>query len=144
MTRTIESRVGQAPDQRDGRVDLLDDDLQLAIDVALATGRPLLLRGDPGSGKSSLAAYIARQRGWHYYEHVVTSRTQAQDLLWTFDHVRRLADAQSLRRGEALDEFRYVEPGPLWWAFSPESAGQLSRTRDGAGSERSRDPFAEI
>src|SRR5437879_3622590 len=74
-----------APDRRDGRVYVTDAPIKLALKVALATGRPLLLRGDPGSGKSSLAAYVARNLGWRYYEHVVTARTDATDLLWTFD-----------------------------------------------------------
>src|ERR1700687_2144457 len=84
-----------APDRRDGAVYVLDDQLRLAVDVALATGRPLLLRGEPGSGKSSLAAFLARNLGWRYYEHVVSSRTTAQDLLWSFDSMRRLADASA-------------------------------------------------
>jgi len=100
----------------------MSDDIDLAVRVMLATGRPLLLRGDPGSGKSSLAAYFARQRGWRYYEHVVTSRTQARDLLWTFDSVRRLADAEVHRRGAELNDYDYVEPGVLWWAFARDSA----------------------
>jgi MoxR-like ATPase len=97
-------------------------EIDFAVRVAEATGRPLLLRGDPGSGKSSLAAYIARQRGWRYYEHVVTSRTQARDLLWTFDSVRRLADAEVRAHGSELHDYDYVEPGVLWWAFARDSA----------------------
>lgn len=100
----------------------MSGDIDLAVRAALATGRPLLLRGDPGSGKSSLAAYVARQRGWRYYEHVVTSRTQARDLLWTFDSVRRLADAQVRGSGAELNDYDYVEPGALWWALARESA----------------------
>ncbi|MFI7598163.1 AAA family ATPase [Actinoplanes sp. NPDC049681] len=111
-------------DNRDGRAYAMTDELSLAVDVALATGRPLLLRGDPGSGKSSLAAYVARKRGWRYYEHVVTSRTEAHDLLWTFDAVRKLADAQASR---VLDEYAYVEPRALWWAFAPRSAARRGR-----------------
>ena len=114
--------IHDAPDPRDGRVYVMSDDIDLAVRVTLATGRPLLLRGDPGSGKSSLAAYIARQRGWRYYEHVVTSRTQARDLLWTFDSVRRLADAQVLQGGATLSDYDYVEPGVLWWAMARDSA----------------------
>jgi MoxR-like ATPase len=111
-------------DRRDGRVYLVPADIALAVRVALAAGRPLLLRGKPGSGKSSLAAYIARERNWRYYEHVVTSRTQARDLLWTFDSVRRLGDAQSRLHSDMrpLSAADYVEPGVLWWAFAPESA----------------------
>jgi len=123
------------PDGRDGRAYVMSEELELAVKVALATGRPLLLRGDPGSGKSSLAAYIARERGWRYYEYVVTSRSHAQDLLWTFDSIRRLADAQ-LRRD--LDDHQYVEPGVLWWAFARQSA-----FRRGAPVEAKIRPAAE-
>lgn len=114
--------VLDAPDRRDGRVYVMSREIDLAVRVALVTGRPLLLRGEPGSGKSSLAAYVARKRGWRYYEHVVTSRTQAADLLWTFDSVRRLADAEVRRHGADLNDYDYVEPGVLWWAFARESA----------------------
>lgn len=111
------------PDRRDGEAYVMSRKLELAVDIAYATGRPLLLRGDPGSGKSSLAAHIALMRGARYYEMVVTSRTQAQDLLWTFDSVRRLADAQ-LRND--VDDRNYVEPGVLWWAFARDSALELA------------------
>jgi MoxR-like ATPase len=132
-----------APDPRDGRVYVMSDDIDLAVRVSLATGRPLLLRGNPGTGKSSLAAYIARQRGWRYYEHVVTSRTQARDLLWTFDSVRRLADAQ-VRRA-ALNDHDYVEPGVLWWALAPDSArrrGQLADVEVSSPAEPDADTNA--
>ncbi len=114
-----------APDRRDGRIYHYDSHLQLAVELALATGRPLLLRGDPGCGKSSLAAFVARNLGYRYYESVVTSRTSAQDLLWKFDLVRRLADAQA--RGAQhptvpLSDYDYIEPGVLWWVFDRESA----------------------
>lgn len=115
--------VLDAPDRRDGRVYRFTPELKLAVEVALSTGRPLLLRGEPGSGKSSLAAYVARNLNWRYYEHVVTARTQAQALLWEFDAVRRLGDAQ-LRTGESseLYNYDYVEPGVLWWVFDRASA----------------------
>lgn len=109
-----------APDSRDGLVYVVPEEVKLAVNVALATGRPLLLRGDPGTGKSSLAAYLARDLNWRYYELVVSSRTQTQDLLWSFDMVRRLADAQA--KGELKPDFEYVEPGILWWAFDTPSA----------------------
>jgi MoxR-like ATPase len=112
-------------DARDGAVYLLDAGLRMAVDVALATGRPLLLRGEPGSGKSSLAAYVARNLGWRYYEHVVTSRTTALDLLWTFDSVRKLADAAGAPNGAGgLRDHDYVEPGVLWWALDRRSAAR--------------------
>jgi MoxR-like ATPase len=100
----------------------MSDEIDLAVKVALATGRPLLIRGEPGSGKSSLAAYVAREKVWRYYEQVVTSRTQSQDLLWTFDSVRRLADAEVRQPGAVLNDHDYVEPGVMWWAFARDSA----------------------
>jgi len=108
-----------APDSRDGLVYVVPEEVKLAVNVALATGRPLLLRGDPGTGKSSLAAYLARQLKWRYYELVISSRTQTQDLLWSFDMVRRLADAQAT---SLKSDVEYVEPGILWWAFDAPSA----------------------
>src|SRR5262245_47062783 len=87
-------KVLEDPDNRDGAVYVADESLKLSIHIALVTGRPLLLLGKPGTGKSSLAPWVARNLGWRYYEHVVTARTSAQDLLYSFDSVRRLADAQ--------------------------------------------------
>lgn len=110
------------PDRRDGAVYVMDDALSLAVDVALATGRPLLLRGEPGSGKSSLAAFIARNLDWRYYEHVITARAKARDLLYTFDSVRKLSDASSKKATGALTDERYIEPGVFWWAFDRQSA----------------------
>jgi MoxR-like ATPase len=133
-----------APDRRDGLVYLPTPEIQLAVDVALATGRPLLLRGEPGSGKSSLAAYVARERRWRYYEHVITSRTQARDLLWSFDTVRRLADAEAGRAGEQLYDADYVEPGVLWWAFAPRSAGRRGTVSTGHLTSAAIEPNQSI
>lgn len=82
-------------DRRDGKVYCYTEEIILAINVALATGRPLLLRGKSGCGKSALAYNVARVLNRRYYEYVVTSRSQARDLLWRFDAVRRLGDAQA-------------------------------------------------
>lgn len=97
-----------------------------AINAALAAGRPLLVRGEPGVGKSQLARAAAKGLDRWYVSKVIDARTEAQDLLWDFDAVRRLANAQALRaemlvEGETvrqhLDELNYVRPGPLWWGF---------------------------
>lgn len=99
-------------------------ELRLAIRVAGVTSRPLLLRGAPGSGKTTLARDLASQLGASYYQQVVTSRTEARDLEWRFDAVRRLSDAQvgeTLRERVACAQ-NYVEPQVLWWAFDPVSA----------------------
>jgi len=93
----------------------------LAINIAMATGRPLLISGEPGSGKSTLAKAVAEVLASEYFSHVVTSKTQASDLLWTYDALRRLNDATN--QGSTVRTARhYVEPGALWWAFDPKSA----------------------
>ncbi len=137
-----------SPDRRDGAIYDWDAELHLAVEVALAAGRPLLLRGEPGSGKSSLAAYVARNLGWRYYEHTVTSSTRARDFLWRFDAVRRLADAQA-RAGQTgavpLNDLDYVEPGVLWWVFNPESARQRGGLEKGSEpADEARDPNEEL
>ncbi|NNB99117.1 AAA domain-containing protein [Corallococcus exiguus] len=104
------------------------DDIVLAVNAAIVTRRPLLVYGPPGSGKSSLAGFVAEVLGWRYYEHVITSRTQALDLLWGFDAIRRLSDAQA-KTGSLPANHDYVEPGVLWWAFESGSA-----LRRGAGT----------
>lgn len=109
-----------------------DDDLRLAVRIALATDRPLLLRGPPGCGKSTLAEDVAVRLRRRYYEHVVSSRTEARDLLWRFDAVRRLGDAHS-NKG-VTNVGLYVDPGALWWAFDPESAGRHGLAGDEPGA----------
>lgn len=100
-----------------------DDRIVLAINVALAAGRPLLVRGRPGTGKSSLAHSVARRLGWTLHPITVSSRITARDLLWSFDSVKRLADAQAHTRGTKMpDRSSYVTPGVLWKAFDPKSA----------------------
>jgi MoxR-like ATPase len=128
--------AGNAPggDRRDGKVYVYDDEIVLAVNVALAIRRPLLISGPPGSGKSSLARYVANVMGWRYYEDVVTARTQARDLQWTFDAIRRLSNATA---SKDLGSGAYVEPGVLWWAFDREDA----RIRGASPDEQAQDGF---
>lgn len=84
----------EAGDRRLHPVYVYTEDILLAINVALATHRPLLVRGPSGSGKSTLAKNVADKLERRFYEQVITSRTQAQDLLWDVDLLRRLHDAQ--------------------------------------------------
>ena len=107
-------------DRRDAADYVYSEKIVLAVNVALAARRPLLVRGAAGSGKSSLAEDVARRMGWDFYVEVISSRTQARDLLWTFDAVRRLRDAQAQQSVE--DTARYVRAGVLWWALDPRSA----------------------
>lgn len=106
-------------DRRDGAVYVWSPDLELAVNIALATERPLLVRGPSGTGKSSLAASLARAQQWRYYEEVVSSTTEARHFLWKFETLKRLSDSQA---GGAKEPIHYVEPGVLWWAFDPDSA----------------------
>ena len=81
-------------DNRTGSVYIFNDHIRLAVRVALASGRPLLLRGPSGWGKSSLAAATSKYLGWNYHETVISSRTQARDLQWEVDLLLRLSDAR--------------------------------------------------
>lgn len=111
----------------DGERYLPSDDLTLAVRVAQAIDRPLLLYGEPGSGKSTLARHIAVTGKLRYYEHVTTARTQPQDLLWSFDNIRRLGDAQA---DKLAADTSYVTPGPLWWAFRRNLALDYPASRE--------------
>ncbi len=114
-----------------------------AINAAIAARRPLLVRGDPGVGKSQLARAAAHRLGRAFISFVVDSRTESRDLLYHFDAVQRLADAQiyghTQKDVEAarkkLVESNYVKPGPFWWAYAwtdaeKRSAGYSSCRRE--------------
>jgi MoxR-like ATPase len=121
---------------RDGNVYLQNPELQLVAEIAIVTGRPLLLRGEPGSGKSSFAPFVARNLDWRYYEFNVTGRTEAKDMLWRFDALRRLRDAQAAREADiVIDSRNYVTPGVLWWAFNRTSALEFIREKNKPGEK---------
>lgn len=102
---------------------VFDDEIRLAVNLALATSRPLLISGPSGSGKSSLARAVADRAGWSYLERTITSRLQARDLLYEIDHLKRLQDAHA--RALKEDARHYIVPGPLFWAFDAEKARTL-------------------
>jgi MoxR-like ATPase len=99
----------------------------LAINLALATRRPLSVAGKPGTGKTTLAHNVAHVLDAKYYQQVVTSRTRAKDLMWTFDSLRRLSDAQEHDK-PLPPRAAYVQPQALWWAFDPTSARNRGAT----------------
>jgi MoxR-like ATPase len=94
-----------------------DEDLQIAINTAIAVGEPLLLTGQPGTGKTQAAYYVAWKLGLEQVLHFqVKSDSTAQDLLYHFDSVRYFHDAHLLA-GATLSKANYVEPRPLWEAL---------------------------
>ena len=100
-------------------VHVFDEDTVAALHAAEVTGRPLLLRGDPGTGKSETARAAAAAAGRPFVSVVIDGRTEPTDLKWRFDAVARLADAQVAKKNKALpDERAYLLPGPLWWAYN--------------------------
>lgn len=105
---------------------LLDPESVWALKMALATGRPLLLRGDPGTGKSQLARAAAQVLGWPFLSRVVNARFEPEDLLFRFDAVARLAKAQILKPGPAseaqLNARHFLLPEVMWWALNHKSA----------------------
>jgi MoxR-like ATPase len=125
-------------DRRDGRVYVYTPEIELAVNVALATGRPLLVRGPSGGGKSTLARHAARVLGWRYYERVISSRTQAHDVLWEIDHVRRLQDAHGGKLKPELAD--YVRPGVLWWVFDRAGARRQAARFEGRPAADVVDP----
>lgn len=103
-----------------------------ALTLAMAARRPLLVRGEPGTGKTQLARAAAHHLEWSLESTTIHSRYEPQDLLFRFDAVRRLADAQWRDADADWLEKRepdYWEPGPLWRAFGWSSAVRYGSCR---------------
>ncbi|GAB0057929.1 hypothetical protein SIID45300_02263 [Candidatus Magnetaquicoccaceae bacterium FCR-1] len=122
-------------DRIDDQAHLLGVEEIHAINAAIASGRPLLVRGEPGTGKSQMARAAAKLLKRAFVRHVVDSHTESRDLLWQYDAVHRLAEAQLagvLRQEpdairEELRVNRFVHPGPMWWTFNWQSALEQSK-----------------
>ena len=93
-----------------------------AVEAAIIAERPLLIRGEPGVGKSQLARAVAQILERKLFSAVVNASTEPEDLLWRYDAVGRIGNAQAGEKGEILDYHKYLCPSLLWWAFNYESA----------------------
>lgn len=119
--------VGDAPKE----VHIFEEDSIEAVNAAIAAKRPLLVRGEPGTGKTQLARAAAKALKWAFLPSTIDARSEATDLLYELDSITRLGEAQvtavlgkkeEKEVRDLLAERNFVLPGPLWWAFDWDSA----------------------
>ncbi|MGZ9032179.1 MAG: AAA family ATPase, partial [Burkholderiaceae bacterium] len=124
------------------------DDLKLAVNAALTLQRPLLIKGEPGTGKTMLAEEVAAALGMPLLAWHVKSTTKAQQGLYEYDAVSRLrdsqlADVESSARVQSIEN--YIVKGVLWQAFdAPEPAVLLIDEIDKADIEFPNDLLQEL
>ena len=120
------------------------EDLSMAVNAAINLERPLLIKGEPGTGKTMLAIEVAESLGLPLYEWNIKSTTKAQQGLYEYDAVTRLRDSQ-LGDERVKDISNYIEKGKLWEAFvSEERAVLLIDEIDKADIEFPNDLLQEI
>src|SRR3984885_12787690 len=95
------------------------DDLKLAVNAAMTLKRPLLIKGEPGTGKTMLAEEVAAALGMPLMKWHLKSTTKAQQGLYECDGLSRLRDAQ-LGDERVQDIFNYIVKGVLWQAFEAD------------------------
>ncbi len=95
------------------------DDLTVAVSAAVTLERPLLVKGEPGTGKTELARQVSQALGLKMFEWNIKSTTKAQQGLYEYDAVSRLRDSQ-LGEERVHDVSNYIRQGKLWQAFDSE------------------------
>jgi MoxR-like ATPase len=95
------------------------DDLKVAVNAAVTLERPLLVKGEPGTGKTELARQVASALGLDIIEWHIKSSTKAQQGLYEYDAVSRLRDSQ-LGDKRVQDVANYIRKGKLWQAFQAD------------------------
>jgi MoxR-like ATPase len=95
------------------------DDLTVAVNAAVTLERPLLVKGEPGTGKTELARQVAQALGLRLIEWNIKSTTRAQQGLYEYDAVSRLRDSQ-LGEERVHDVRNYIRQGKLWEAFEAD------------------------
>ena len=100
------------------------EDLMMAVNAAVTLERPLLIKGEPGTGKTMLAMEVARALDRPLLQWHVKSTSKAQQGLYEYDAVSRLRDSQ-LGDGRVHDIANYIRRGPLWDAFDSERQAVL-------------------
>lgn len=100
------------------------ESLTLAVNAAMTLERPLLVKGEPGTGKTMLAEEIADRLGMPLVQWHIKSSTRAQQGLYEYDAVSRLRDSQ-LGDDRVYDIANYIKPGKLWEAFTSDQRAVL-------------------
>ena len=95
------------------------DDLKVAVNAAVTLERPLLVKGEPGTGKTELARQVSEALGLRMIEWNIKSTTKAQQGLYEYDAVSRLRDSQ-LGDERVHDVANYIKRGKLWEAFAAD------------------------
>ncbi len=120
------------------------DDLSMAVNAAVTLQRPILIKGEPGTGKTQLAIEVARSLGKPLYEWHIKSTTKAQQGLYEYDAVARLRDSQ-LGDDKVHDISNYIMRGKVWEAFdSKEQPVLLIDEIDKADIEFPNDLLQEL
>ena len=120
------------------------DDLKLAVNAAVVLQRPLLIKGEPGTGKTMLAEEVAAALGKPLIQWHIKSTTKAQQGLYEYDAVSRLRDSQ-LGDEKVKDIANYIHQGMLWKAFAaPEQVVLLIDEIDKADIEFPNDLLREL